>query len=628
MEAETRGVGRRVVDEVRLMNGLRDDLASAMQDRTAHRLRLRTSFEAHQSTLTLIEGEIATIGSQVLSSSEALRQANFLLEKLSVSAVHLQKTSEIFDSQLSKTNRKLEQDQKCFNEIRKQLDSYKDSFRLVEQAEATKVAVVEIQAIKTSKQALERELEECRSQTNELEQEKERLEPELERQRASLVAAAEAHRLHQTRNKELLEELHRFKEEYIGLQQRQKSLEENFSRLQAEKLEFEKNASELNEKTDAEVCTAQTALSEATLRLHETASDIEAKQNELAKIVDQRKQLDAEMVETTSRMYSSISKMNELRDRDNEISESRSTVEKDIKARRHELARLKSESSIIEESSEAKAKLKTLRQEITKLETKYHENAQKEILLTEKCNILRQEACQAQARIEQSILKKKTMSDLVTAKKSELHSLESLVSEITRGSKRLAEVNKQVTEAQESATVWETNVEETGVLLREKHEAVELLKLRKEELRDMQHVEEERLAGLEKQIKEVREQIKEAEERAKTAKEEVQTVDPNADDTDIIELEAKLEADLDSFKKDLEARYQATVETLRVECKARYQSFLTRSIESEKERLQAEFSIQEKELEAEVLSVADMRLQAGQKKTHLEAEHANLNFVM
>nr|CEL75790.1 TPA: hypothetical protein BN1205_081465 [Toxoplasma gondii VEG] len=171
------------------------------------------------------------------------------------------------------------------------------------------------------------------------------------------------------------------------------------------------------------------------------------------------------------------------------------------------------------------------------------------------------------------------MSDLVTAKKSELHSLESLVSEITRGSKRLAEVNKQVTEAQESATVWETNVEETGVLLREKHEAVELLKLRKEELRDMQHVEEERLAGLEKQIKEVREQIKEAEERAKTANEEVQTVDPNANDTDIIELEAKLEADLDSFKKDLEARYQATVETLRVECKARYQSFLTRSIE-------------------------------------------------
>nr|CEL68265.1 TPA: hypothetical protein BN1204_040385 [Neospora caninum Liverpool] len=207
METEARGTGWRVVDEIRLMNGLRDDLASAMQSRTAYCLRLKTSFEAHQSTLTLVDEEMASIDSQVLGSSEALRQANFLLEKLSVSAVHLQKTSGIFESQLSKTHEKLEQGQKRVYELRQQLDNYKDAIGLVQQAyvlclsgcastealfyglvcrKATKAAIVEIQAIKAAKQALESELEACKKQTNELEQEKEKLEPELQRQRASL----------------------------------------------------------------------------------------------------------------------------------------------------------------------------------------------------------------------------------------------------------------------------------------------------------------------------------------------------------------------------------------------------------------------------------------------------------
>ncbi|CBZ50963.1 conserved hypothetical protein [Neospora caninum Liverpool] len=162
----------------------------------------------------------------------------------------------------------------------------------------------------------------------------------------------------------------------------------------------------------------------------------------------------------------------------------------------------------------------------------------------------------------------------------QIQSLEAIASEITHGSQKLVEVNKQVKEAEKSTAVWKRAVEETEGLLREKHEAVELLQLRKEELHAMQHMEEERLAGLEKQIKDVREQIKEAEEMAKTVGEELQHMDPVSDeDLEVIELEAKLEADLDAFKKDLEARYQATVETIRVECKARYHSFLSRSIE-------------------------------------------------
>ncbi|PFH36624.1 RbAp48 [Besnoitia besnoiti] len=310
MEAETQRRSWRLTDEIRLVSGLRDDLASALQTRTANRLKLKTSFETHQSALTLIYEEMAVTGSQVTESREALRHAAFLLEKLTASAVHLQKTGEVFERQLVKTKQGLEQEQKRIHELRAKLDTYREGASgLVQQTQATEAAIMEMREIHTTTQALRRELEECSEENNRMQSEMARLAPELQRQRKAL----------------------------------------------------------------------------------ETEAEIDEKQKVLAEVQEARKQLDGEMTETTNKMYSSVSKMNELRDRygqlsvaesvadpsawsrDIEISDARSVVESELKKTRAELTGLRMEAKMIEDAYEAAAKLKNLRQEVAALEEQCHE---------------------------------------------------------------------------------------------------------------------------------------------------------------------------------------------------------------------------------------------------------------